>query len=301
MSETRTNKNQLIHPEPLDGLDLSAKKLLVFGGTNGLGRAIAQIALSKGADVTIVGRTLRDPERPGLTFVRADLSSMVESVRIGRELDVEDIDVALFTAGIVAAPAREVTGEGIERDVAVSYLNRFAILRGVAARLGTARPVGAPRPRVFVMGSPGGGELGTPDNLNTESEYTVGTAHGNTIAGNEALALGANGEFPGPAYFGLGPGLVKTGIRENYLGRDNSLGYRLLEGAIGLFMQSAEKYATRTLPLLFTSELDNRSGVLFDRLGRPILPTTGFDEEHVRRWMGASATLLDRALSTSTR
>jgi NAD(P)-dependent dehydrogenase (short-subunit alcohol dehydrogenase family) len=300
MPGTQKNKSLRLHPEPLDTLDLSTKKLLVVGGTNGLGRAIAQTALSKGAEVTVVGRTLRDPEHPRLTFVQADLSSMAESVRIGRELAVEDIDVALFTSGIIAAKVREETAEGVERDVAVSYLNRVAVLGEIATRLGTARPADAPRPRVVVMGSPGSGELGKPEDLNSESDYAALTAHGNTVAGNEALALGADGRFPGPAYFGMGPGLIKTGIRENYLGRDSRLGYRLFEGAIGLFLQSPEKYATRMVPLLFTAQLEGRSGVLLDRRGRPVLPTKGFDEEHVRSWMDASAALLKSALSTTT-
>ena len=104
--------------------------------------------------------------------------------------------------------------------------------------------------------------LGFPDDLNTETQYTSPRAHGNTIAGNEALALGAAGVFPGPRFYGLGPGLIKTGIRESCLGRNGSVGYKLLEGAIGLFLQSPEKYAKRIVPLLFTPELEGQSGVV---------------------------------------
>ena len=52
-----------VRPIPVEQLDLSSSKLAVVGGTNGLGRAIAQQALARGADVTVVGRTLRD-DRP---------------------------------------------------------------------------------------------------------------------------------------------------------------------------------------------------------------------------------------------
>lgn len=301
MVRTKKDPSIRLSSERADQLDLSGRKLLVVGGTNGLGRAIARLALARGAGVTVVGRTFRDEAHPRLTFVRADLSAMTESLRVGAELQVDDVDVALFTSGIIAAKTREETAEGVERDVAVSYLNRVAILRGIAHRLGSKRPAGASTPRLFVMGSPGAGELGEPDDLNTEANYSVMRAHGNTLAGNEALALGADGVFPGPSYFGLGPGLIKTGIRENYLGRNGGLGYKMFEGAIGLLMQSPEKYASRVLPLLFTPQLEGRSGVLFNRLGEPVLPTPGFDRDHVARYMRVSNALLDRALAANAR
>jgi NAD(P)-dependent dehydrogenase (short-subunit alcohol dehydrogenase family) len=287
-----------IRPQSIDKLDLSSKRLLVIGGTNGLGRAIAGLAMAHGADVTVVGRTLRTFPEGQPKFVRADLSLMADAARLGEDLAVEDFDVALFTAGIIAAPTREETAEGIERDMAVSFLNRVAVLKGLSGRLGIARPAGAPQARVFVMGSPGSGQLGNPDDFNSEElQYKALVAHANTIAGNEALALGANGMFPGPAYFGLGPGLIKTGIRENWMGRDGGLGYRLFEGAVGLFLQSPDQYARRVLPLLFTAELNGRTGIVFNRKGRPTSPSKGFDAAYVARVMNATNQLLTRALA----
>jgi NAD(P)-dependent dehydrogenase (short-subunit alcohol dehydrogenase family) len=279
-----------IRPQPIDKLDLSSKRLLVIGGTNGLGRAIAGLAMARGADVTVVGRTLREFPQGQPKFVRADLSLMADALRLGEDLAVEDVDVVLFTAGIIAAPTREQTAEG--------FLNRVAILKGISGRLGIARPAGAPQPRVFVMGSPGGGQLGNPGDLNSELRYKAMAAHANTLAGNEALALGANGMFPGPAYFGLGPGLIKTGIRENWMGRNGNLSYRLFEGAIGLFLQSPDQYARRVVPLLFTPELNGRSGVLFDRKARPTSPSKGFDAAYVTRYVIATIELLNRALES---
>src|SRR3977135_2606164 len=140
-----------VRPSPIEILDLSSKRLAVIGGTNGLGRAIAQQALERGAEVTVVGRTFRDALAARLKFVPADLSSMSEAVRLGRELRAEWLDLVLFTSGIVAAKAREETREHVERDMAISYLSRLAVLQGLSQRLGTARQDGAPRARVFVM------------------------------------------------------------------------------------------------------------------------------------------------------
>jgi len=280
---------------PIEQVDLSSKKLAVIGGTNGLGRAIAHEALARGAEVTVVGRTFRDQSAARLTFVAADLSSMREATRIGRELPAESFDVALFTTGIIAARTREETREHVERDMAISYLSRLAILRGLSPRLGSARAHGTPRPRVFVMGSPGVGTLGDPSDLNSEQHYRPLVAHANTVAGNEILVLGAPDRFPGPAFFGLGPYLIKTGIRSNFLG-DGSITHKLFETAVGVFMQSPETYAKRIVPLLFTPELEGRTGLMFGHKAHPVRPTQGLDKTYVDRYLTASEALLRRAL-----
>jgi NAD(P)-dependent dehydrogenase (short-subunit alcohol dehydrogenase family) len=288
-----------MRPIPIERLDLSSKQLAVIGGTNGLGRAIAQQALARGADVTVVGRTFRDDPAARLTFMAADLSSMSEAVRLGRELPAESFDVVLLTTGIIAAKTREETPEHVERDMAISYLNRLAVLQGLSPRLGSARTEQAPRPRVFVMGSPGYGALGNPDDLNSEGNYKPLVAHANTVAGNEALVLGANDRFPNPAFFGLAPGLIKTGIRNNFLG--NGITHTLVETAIGLVTQSPEAYAKRIVPILFAPELEGRTGLMFGSKGQPVLPTQGFDKSYVDRYMSASETLLRHALRSTQR
>jgi len=285
-----------IRPVPIEQLDLSSTRLGVIGGTNGLGRAIAQQALARGAEVTVVGRTFRDAPTARLAFVAADLSSMKEAVRVGHELPAESFDLVLLTTGIIAAKTREETPEHVERDVAISYLSRLAILQGLSPRLGSARDAGAPRPRVFIMGSPGTGEIGNPDDLNSETNYRSLVAHGNTLAGNEILVLGAKDWFPGPAFFGLGPYLVKTGIRSNLLG-DGSIIHKLVETAVGLFMQSPETYAKRMVPLLFAPELEGRTGLMFGHKAQSIKPTQGLDRAYIHRYLSASDALLRRALS----
>ena len=290
------DRSVTVRPTPIEQLDLSSKRLAVIGGTNGLGRAIARQALTRGAEVTVVGRTFRDDPAARLTFVAADLSSMNEAARVGRELPAESFDVALFTTGIIAAKTREDTTEHVERDVAISYLSRLAVLQGLSPRLGSARADGAPRPRVFVMGSPGAGAIGNPDDLNSEDNYRSMAAHANTIAGNEILVLGAKDRFPGPAFFGLAPGLIKTGIRSNMLG-EGSLTHKLVDTTVGFFMQSPETYAKRVVPLLFASELEARSGLMFGPKAQPIHPTQGLDSAYIDRYLSASEALLRRVLS----
>ena len=271
-------------PTDVDALDLSGKRVVVVGGTGGLGRALARAMAGRGAEVTVVGRTFRDDDATRVEFVRADLSSMAEARRIGREIAGESLDLLLFTSGIMAAPRREQTTEGLEKDLAVSYLSRLAIAREVGPKM---RPKG----RIFVMGFPGTGAAGDPDDLDSERAYSPMTAHGNTVAGNEALVLDAARRWPHLGVFGLNPGLVKTNIRGNYLG-EGSLRHRIIEWLIGLLTMSPETYARRVVPLLFSPDLDGVTGAHFDNKPLAISSSDAMTEAHVERIIAASERLL---------
>jgi NAD(P)-dependent dehydrogenase (short-subunit alcohol dehydrogenase family) len=278
------------HPDPSvqldlvdpDRLDLAGRRIVAIGGTDGLGRAIARLAAERGAEVTVVGRTFRDPDVPRISFVRADLSSMAEARRLGATLPA-DPDVVLLTNGILAPGTRQTTAEGLEVDTAVSYLSRVAVLDALLPRLR------APRPRVFVMGFPGAGNLGDPSDLNAERTYRQMDVHMNTVAGNEALVLEL-ARHPGIGAFGLNPGLVKTNIRANVFG-EGTLTQRVAETLIGLFTPTPERYARTVLPILFAPELEARTGLHFNQKGKPILPTDGLDDARVSAF-GASARAL---------
>jgi NAD(P)-dependent dehydrogenase (short-subunit alcohol dehydrogenase family) len=302
MAKRKTSMNGFPDPSltvrrvPAASLDLKGKNMAIVGGTDGLGRAIARLAASRGARVLVVGRTFRDEDTPGITFMKADLSSMREAVRVGKELDAS-LDIVVLTTGIFAAKERQVTAEGIERDMAISYLSRLVIVREFAPRL-AVRPAGMPTPRVFVMGFPGSGQLGDASDLNAERSYDGMAVHMNTVAGNEMLVLDSKKRYPGILFFGLNPGLIKTNIRANFLG-EGSFKHKAAEFFIGLLMPTAEQYAEHTVPLLFAPELESRSGAMFGKKSTAILPTEGIDEPHVARFIGASEELLQRALSNA--
>ncbi|HEX6684503.1 MAG TPA: SDR family NAD(P)-dependent oxidoreductase [Candidatus Limnocylindrales bacterium] len=266
-------------------------KAAIVGGTGGIGRALARLLASRGASVLVVGQTFRDAGVPGIEFLQADLSLMREAQRVASELPAETLDVVVFTTGIFAAPNRQETAEGIEKDMAVSYLSRLVIVRDIAPRLGTERPQGAPKPRVFVMGFPGAGNTGTLDDLNAEKSYKAMAVHMNTVAGNEMIVLDAVNRYPQMNFFGLNPGLIKTDIRSNFLGA-GSVRHRLTEWLIGHLAPSADDYAQRIAPLLVSPDLEGRSGTMFDRKGRAILPSPKLTGGHIDAFMSASRALV---------
>lgn len=281
----------------VSSLDLEGLKAAVIGGTGGLGRALSQRLASRGATVTVVGQTFRDQDVRGIEFVKADLSLMREAERVAKLLPAEQLDLVVFTTGIFAAPKRQETAEGLERDMAVSYLNRLVILRELAPRLGKARTFARAklRPRVFIMGFPGTGKAGTLGDLNSEKSYSVMTAHMNTVAGNEMLVLDAASHFPHATFFGLNPGLIKTNIRDNFLGKD-SLKSRMAETLIGWFSPSPEAYAERITPLLVSPDLEGHSGAMFNQKGDAIQASPPLlDGSRVAAFLAESQALVARA------
>lgn len=280
----------------LESLGLTGLNVAVIGGTGGIGRALSHQLAAKGANVLVVGQTLRDQEVPRITFMKADLGSMREARRIGGELPAANIDIVVFTTGIMAGPEREVTGEGIERDLAVSYLSRLVILNEIAPRLGKDRARTDLKPRIFVMGFPGTEQTANVDDLNSERSYKRFAAHSNTVAGNEVLVLDAARRFPDVDVFGLNPGFVKTNIRANLLG-SRAL-FAVVEWLTSFMMIEPDIYAERLVPLLVSRDLNGRSSAMFNNKAEAILPSPSAREpSYVAALMGASDKLVGRAMA----
>lgn len=274
---------------------LQGKTVAIVGGTGGIGRALSQYFAAHNAKVTVVGQTFRDEGVKNIKFIKADLSLMSEARRIAGLIQAESLDMLIFTTGIFAAPARQETAEGLERDMAVSYLSRMTILRDIGTRLGQAN---TNKTRVFIMGYPGSGKPGTLGDLNAERNYRTMEVHMNTVAGNEIMVLDGAKNYPEISIFGLNPGFVKTNIRSNFLGGNKFL-FNLLEAVIGWFTPSAEEYAKAITPLLLSPQLDLHSGTLFNRKGQAIQPSRGItDQQHMQAFIRQSTSLIDRVTRT---
>lgn len=277
--------------------EVAGKKVAIIGGTGGIGRALAREMATHGAHVTVVGQTFRDAGVPNIEFVQADLSLMHEARRVASSLPAETLDLVIFTTGIFAARKRQETLEGLERDMAVSFLSRQVILQGIAHRLGVQLSKGHRKSRVFIMGYPGTGQAGTLGDLNSERAYSAMSAHMNTVAGNEMLVLDSAQRYPNINTYGLNPGLIKTDIRINLLGGNKFL-FALLEGLIGVFTPTAETYARRIVPLMLNSQINGFTGTLFNNKGQAIHPSAGLTGAHIRAFLTESRTLVERAVDS---
>ena len=271
-------------------------RVAIFGGTGGLGRAIAQSLLGKRVEVTVVGRSLKDVPHPLRSFVRADLSSLVSARDVARDLAAESFDAVLLTHGIFAGRAREVTTEGLEKDLATSALSRWVIVGELAPRLGRGRPSDPPKPRFFVWGFPGGERVLDFADIESTHKYRWQTAHSNTVVINEALVRNTAARFPHVNVFGMNPGVIKTNIMAGVLG-PSSLALRVQQTLISFLFQSAETYAEKVVPLLVHPALEDRSGALFNRHAQPIESNPWLiADDHCAQVVAAAEALSERVL-----
>lgn len=274
---------------------LQNKKVLIVGGTAGIGRALAQQCLKQGAEVTIVGRRTPDETLKSAKFVQKDLSLMKNAVALTNEKDgdikFKAMDIIVFTNGIITSKERRETAEGLEMDLAVSYLSRLAMFENLS-------PSGGKGKRIFVMGFPGKFNKATLDELNSEKSYGLFSAHMNTVVGNEALVRHLAETYPEARVFGLNPGLIQTEIRDNALGKGTWISW-LVEGIIGFVFQSAERYAQNVLlPLLVSPELDNMNKALFESDGTLLKPNSFLlESDYHTRIIAESKYLIRKALS----
>lgn len=291
-------KNKNIKWSAVDpsNLDLKGMTVAILGGTGGIGRALSRFAASRGADVTVVGQTFRDADHARIKFVEADLSLMKDAQRVAHLLLAETLDLVIFTTGIFAAPKRQETAEGIERDIAVSYLSRLVIMREIVPRLGKHRANTKMKPRIFIMGFPGTGQIGNYDDLNAENSYKAMSVHMNTVAGNEMLVLDGATHNQHVNFFGLNPGIIRTNIRSNFFGK-NSIKSRVIESIIGLLTISPQTYAKRIMPLLVSQDIEKYNGAMFNQKGQAIMPSEGLSSSHREAFIAASEELLKRFTS----
>ncbi|MET9016353.1 SDR family NAD(P)-dependent oxidoreductase [Streptomyces olivaceoviridis] len=138
--------------EVLDGVDLSGRRMIVTGGSSGLGVETVRALAGAGAQVTVATRNPADAEPlvkefPGTRAVALDLADLA-SVRAFCDAWSGPVDGLVANAGVMMLPTREVNAQGWEMQLAINYLGHFALAVGLRTALQAAE-----KPRVAVVSS----------------------------------------------------------------------------------------------------------------------------------------------------
>jgi NAD(P)-dependent dehydrogenase (short-subunit alcohol dehydrogenase family) len=136
----------------LEGVDLSGRRMIVTGGSSGLGTETVRALAMAGAQVTVATRNPAAAqslaaEFPGVRAAALDLADLA-SVRAFCEAWRGPLDALVANAGVMMLPTRQVNAQGWELQLATNYLGHFALAVGLRTALQEAE-----RPRVVAVSS----------------------------------------------------------------------------------------------------------------------------------------------------
>ena len=238
--------------------------IVITGGTDGLGRALALHHLGAGDTVVVVGRsrakfeTLR--EHGDAHFIPADLTLVAENRRVVEAVAAfGSVDVLILCAAY-ARWDRVETAEGFEHTFALYYLSRALLTTGLRPRLALNTSV------------PGAGRDAIPHHdLQLREGFGFKAANQLTRRANELLGLHLAQEPGDTRHILYSPGFVRTS-HAGSLGRVARLGVTAMAA---LFGTSPERAAAKVAALLADPPTERHSA--FDRGRRVELAATDED------------------------
>jgi NAD(P)-dependent dehydrogenase (short-subunit alcohol dehydrogenase family) len=100
---------------------------VITGGTNGIGRALAERLAGEGHRVAVVGRSAAAPD--GVELIRGDLRTVAGTAAVADEVAsrFDVVDHLVLGAGRFTR-RREVTADGLEHTFALYAVSRFALV-----------------------------------------------------------------------------------------------------------------------------------------------------------------------------
>jgi NAD(P)-dependent dehydrogenase (short-subunit alcohol dehydrogenase family) len=202
------------------------KTIVIAGGTDGIGKALAATRLGRGDTVVVIGRDeakgaafLASAAAAGAgaraVFVPADLSLLSENERVLETVRTRfpTVDTLVFCARHYRTRRTE-TAEGLEENFALFYLSRYVLGHGLADALATAE-----QPVVVNVAGPGA-DLGVVrwDDLELRRGYHGGAALGQGGKLNDLLGVAFAARYGdrGIRYVLIHPGVTATSFSGEY-------------------------------------------------------------------------------------
>jgi NAD(P)-dependent dehydrogenase (short-subunit alcohol dehydrogenase family) len=114
----------------LDKSSSSPGKILITGGTSGLGLELVRFFLQKGYEVVATGRNeVSIPEyHDSFTFIMTDFSDLYQtSCALKRICETRKFDIVINNAGILSPPDFTLTDDGLEYTFQVNFLSHLLV------------------------------------------------------------------------------------------------------------------------------------------------------------------------------
>lgn len=241
------------------------KRVILTGGTGGIGLAAARQLAGLGAELTIVGRSAQRAEQASASIPRpvdvliADLSSQREVRQLAAELlwRYPRVDVLINNAGAMFG-SRRTSVDGIELTWATNHLSAFLLTNLLLERLIASQPA-----RIITTASAAHYRARIPfDDLQAERSYgRMGfERYGQTKLANVLFTRELAKRLSGAGVTAncFHPGFVGTGFNHN-----NGLLMRLGMLVARLVARSPDKGAETLVWLVDSPEVSATSGAYF--------------------------------------
>ncbi|PKV75258.1 SDR family NAD(P)-dependent oxidoreductase [Pontibacter ramchanderi] len=228
--------------------DLSAKTIVITGGSSGIGAAAARHLRRQGAQVVITGRsdqTRKLAEAIGCDYFLVDFTRFTEVRSFARSLlgKYPRIDLLVNNVGGIIAD-RRLTEDGHETTLQVNHLSGFLLTLLLQERLEASKAI-------VINTSSVANTMGRIDfeDLENKKHYKSMAAYGAAKLMNILHAMEISRRFKGVWAASFHPGVVETGFAREGSG----LIRWFYEGVLGrYFMISPEKGADTLLWLINT-------------------------------------------------
>lgn len=217
--------------------------MVITGGTDGMGAALARHYLSAGDRVTVIGRSRGkfdslveavsrdDPSAvTRAQFIAADLSLVADSRRVVDHLLArhEHIDALVLAASFIRV-RRQTTTEGHEASWALFFLSKYLLVTGLVPLLRAAE-----RPVVVNTAVPGArADAVNFEDLEMVREFTVKRSNAQQRRANELLGILATEAVPNLAYVTWGPARLVRSSFAGEVGRGTRIAAAVLGRLLG--------------------------------------------------------------------
>ncbi len=250
---------------------MEGKRILITGGTSGIGKAISFALANMGGELIIVSRSEEKCQQvvkeiqdhtgnPSVEYFRADLSSQMEIRSLAKNVQekFDRLDVLVNNAGGFFWNRQE-SVDGIEMTFALNHLNYFLLTNLLLNLLQNS-----PSARIVNVssGSHESQEIDF-DNLQLNKGYMHFKAYGKSKLANLYFTYELARRLAGRQITvnAFNPGFTKSNI-----GREGSLAARVFMPLAGFFSIPTEKGAETGIYLASSEEVEGISGKYFQEL-----------------------------------
>ncbi|MFN2589887.1 MAG: SDR family NAD(P)-dependent oxidoreductase [Actinomycetota bacterium] len=270
---------------------VAGKRVVITGGTGGIGLAAAEVLASRGAKLALVARnpdrataaveriTATAGQGADVDVLHADLASFASIRRLAADIldRYPTVDALVNNAGAVNI-SRQLSEDGIEMTWAVNHLAGFLLTNLLLGRL-----VGSAPARIVTTSSVAHSVATIPfDDLNAERSYGRAgfTRYGETKLANILFTteLARRLEGTGVTANSFHPGFVATGFNTN-----NGVLMRFGMALTRPFARSPEKGADTLVWLLDSEDVSSETGGYFVDRRRVVPSRAARDEDAARR------------------